>query len=156
MGVAVAPVTRPRAIGRADAVLGDAKEQCAEGSRQIATYTAIEQLARRIGDRSTAELAVSIRAQHEEMLLRIGRHVAPLTDAVVASEVDVDANHESRVARVEMFTSTEPWPGYDSLNIGEVRQRLDGADARLTRKVRVYERTHKARTGVLALTERTP
>lgn len=92
-------VTAPFRIGRgaapAEEVLGTAKAACAEESRQIAHYTAIEQLARRIGDEPIVALAVSIRTQEQEMLSCIAGHVGPLTDAVVAADVDVDANHRA-------------------------------------------------------------
>jgi hypothetical protein len=99
-------------------------------------------------------MAVGIRAQEEEMLLRMRRHLAPLTDAVVSSDVRVDANHESGVTTVDVLADTEPWPGYDSLTVRDVRARLAArGDRSLAHRVRVYERAHKARASVLSLTE---
>jgi ferritin-like metal-binding protein YciE len=64
-------------------VLKNAKDACATEALEIATYTAIERLARAVGDVETAELAVSIRADEERMLERVLRELPELTDAVV-------------------------------------------------------------------------
>lgn len=151
--MARAPFARPPHPSP-DEVLGAAKEGCATEAHQIAIYTAIERLARRIGDRQTADLAVGIRAQEEEMLLRTRRHVAPLTDAVVATDVRVDANHQSGVHTVDVLSDSEPWPGYDALNVRDLRSRLADGDPLMLHRVRVYERAHKARASILDLTER--
>src|SRR6202042_3063057 len=68
-------------------VLKNAKDACATEALEIATYTAIERLARHVGDDQTAELAASIRADEEKMLARILRELPKLTDAVVRAEV---------------------------------------------------------------------
>jgi hypothetical protein len=47
----------------------------------------------------------------------------------------------------------QPWPGYDAMNIGEVLERLTGADQTTRAMVRLYEETHKNRKGVLRGTE---
>lgn len=48
---------------------------------------------------------------------------------------------------------TAPWPGYEDMNVAQVRDRLTGADPTLRAMVRVYEETHKNRKGVLRATE---
>jgi ferritin-like metal-binding protein YciE len=55
-------------------VLKNAKDACASEALEIATYTAIECLAQRVGDDETARLAASIRADEERMLARILVH----------------------------------------------------------------------------------
>ncbi len=47
----------------------------------------------------------------------------------------------------------EPWPGYDAMTVGDVLERLTGANATLRAMVRLYEETHKNRKGVLRATE---
>jgi len=46
-----------------------------------------------------------------------------------------------------------PWPGYDAMNVGQVLERLTGADQTTRAMVRLYEETHKNRKGVLRATE---
>ena len=60
-----------RGSGGEEKVLKNAKDACATEALEIATYTAIERLARSVGDDETAELAASIRADEETMLKRI-------------------------------------------------------------------------------------
>ena len=72
-----------RGSGGEEKVLKNAKDACATEALEIATYTAIERLARAVGDQETAKLAASIRADEEKMLQRILREIPKLTDAVV-------------------------------------------------------------------------
>ena len=68
-------------------VLKNAKDACASEALEVATYTAIERLARSVGDQETATLAASILADEEKMLQRILREIPKLTEAVVRAEV---------------------------------------------------------------------
>ncbi len=60
-------------------MLKNAKDACATGALEIATYTALERLDRSVGDAQTATLATSIRADEEKMLQRILREIPKLT-----------------------------------------------------------------------------
>ena len=57
-----------RGSGGEEKVLKNAKDACATEALEIATYTAIERLARSVGDEETARLAASILADEEKML----------------------------------------------------------------------------------------
>ncbi len=83
-----------RGSGGEEKVLKNAKDASASEALEIATYTAIERLARAVGDDQTAELAASIRADEEKMLERILREIPKLTDAVVRAEVKGDPSFE--------------------------------------------------------------
>jgi ferritin-like metal-binding protein YciE len=68
-----------------------------------------------------------------------------------------ERRHQRRttvLARISALKADEPWPGYDELTADQVRARLGEADEELTKRVRAYERSHKARASVLAATER--
>jgi ferritin-like metal-binding protein YciE len=69
-------------------VLKNAKDACATEALEIATYTALEHLATRVGDEQTAQLAASILGDEERMLERIMREIPRLTDAVVGADVE--------------------------------------------------------------------
>jgi ferritin-like metal-binding protein YciE/uncharacterized protein (DUF433 family) len=83
-----------RGSGGEEKVLKNAKDACACEALEIATYTAIERLARRVGDDETATLAASIRADEERMLARVLREIPKLTDAVVRADVDGDPSYD--------------------------------------------------------------
>ncbi len=84
------PLDLVRGSGGEEKVLKNAKDACATEALEIATYTAIERLARAVGDDDTAALAASILADEEKMLERITRELPKLTDAVVRAEVKGD------------------------------------------------------------------
>jgi ferritin-like metal-binding protein YciE len=77
-----------RGSGGEEKVLKNAKEACATEALEIATYTAVERLARSVGDDQTAALAGSILADEERMLQRVLREIPKLTDAVVRADVN--------------------------------------------------------------------
>ena len=75
-------------------VLKNAKDAAATEALEIATYAAIERLARSVGDRQTATLAASIRGDEEKMLDRILREIPKLTDRVVGAEIDGEPSYD--------------------------------------------------------------
>jgi ferritin-like metal-binding protein YciE len=81
------PLDLLRGSGGEEKVLKNAKDVCATEALEIATYTAIERLARSVGDQKTATVAASIRAQEEHMLDRVMREIPELTEAVVQAEI---------------------------------------------------------------------
>jgi ferritin-like metal-binding protein YciE len=83
-----------RGSGGEEKVLKNAKDACASEALEIATYTAIERLAQRVGDDETAKLAASIRADEERMLARVLREIPKLTDAVVRADINGDSSYD--------------------------------------------------------------
>jgi ferritin-like metal-binding protein YciE len=69
-------------------LLKNAKDEAATEALEIATYDAIEALARASGDTLTARLAADHRADEERMLAALRRQLPALTGAVVAAEVE--------------------------------------------------------------------
>ncbi len=76
-----------RGSGGEEKVLKNAKDACATEALEIATYTALERLARSVGDEETATLAASILADERKMLERILREIPKLAEAVVSAKV---------------------------------------------------------------------
>jgi ferritin-like metal-binding protein YciE len=76
-----------RGSGGEEKVLKNAKDACATEALEIATYAALERLARSVGDGETARLAASIRDDEQKMLERILREIPKLTEAVVRADV---------------------------------------------------------------------
>ena len=83
-----------RGSGGEEKVLKNAKDACATEALEIATYTALERLARAVGDEETAKLARSILADEEKMLQRILREIPKLTDAVVRADVNGQPSYD--------------------------------------------------------------
>ncbi len=77
-----------RGSGGEEKVLKNAKDAYASEAMEIATYTALERLARSVGDDETAQLAASVLADEEKMLDRVLREIPKLTDAVVRADVE--------------------------------------------------------------------
>ena len=77
-----------RGSGGEEKVLKNAKDACATEALEIATYTALERLATRVGDEETAKLAASILGDEERMLERVMREIPKLTDAVVGADLE--------------------------------------------------------------------
>jgi ferritin-like metal-binding protein YciE len=88
------PLDLLRGSSAEEKVLKNAKDACATEALEIATYTAIEKLARAVGDDETATLATSILNDEEKMLQRILREIPKLTDAVVRAEVKGDSSYD--------------------------------------------------------------
>jgi ferritin-like metal-binding protein YciE len=84
-------------------VLKNAKDACATEELEIATYTALERLAIKVGDEQTAKLAASIRGDEERMLKRIMSEIPRLTDAVLSAEIEGHPSYEaSKTAAAEV------------------------------------------------------
>jgi ferritin-like metal-binding protein YciE len=94
LALGMMPLQLLRGSGGEEKVLKNAKDACATEALEIATYTAIERLAKRVGDDETARLAASIRADEEKMLERVLREIPRLTDAVVAADVEGDSSYD--------------------------------------------------------------
>ena len=112
------PFDLVRGSGNEEKLLKNAKDACASEALEIATYTALETLARAVGDRATATLAASILADEQKMLERVLREIPRLTEAVVHADVkgtgsyDVtttgagDAVHEAAAATKDAARKT--------------------------------------------------
>jgi ferritin-like metal-binding protein YciE len=83
------PLDLLRGHGGAEKVLKNAKDAAATEALEIATYTALERLARALGDDTTARMAASIREDEERMLAAIVDVIPALTDAVLGGRYRV-------------------------------------------------------------------
>jgi ferritin-like metal-binding protein YciE len=88
-----APLDLARGSGGEEKVLENAKDACAAEALEIATYTALEQLASAVEDDATAQLAASIRSEEERMLARVLREIPKLTEAVVRVDIDGESSY---------------------------------------------------------------
>ncbi|MFL5859200.1 MAG: DUF892 family protein [Solirubrobacteraceae bacterium] len=94
LALSMTPFDLLRGSSAEEKALKNAKDAYSTEALEIATYAAIERLARKVGDEQTAELAASIRGDEERMLERIMREIPNLTDAVVSAEIGAQPSPE--------------------------------------------------------------
>jgi ferritin-like metal-binding protein YciE len=87
LALAKTPLDLVRGASGEEKVLKNAKDTCATEALEIATYIALERVARAAGDVQTADLAESIRQDEQNMLDRVLGELPTLADAVIGSEV---------------------------------------------------------------------
>jgi hypothetical protein len=88
----------------------------------------------------------------EEVLV----HLSDLTPAALAKLRDHEHTHQNRapvLAGIDARQHSEPWPGYDAMDVDAVRAGLDGAGPDQLAAVLAYERAHQNRAGVLLATQ---
>jgi hypothetical protein len=59
------------------------------------------------------------------------------------------ANRATITDKIAKLTGDEPWSGYDEQSVDAISTAVGQADADIAKRVRTYERNHKARVGVL-------
>ena len=175
LALAKTPYDLVRGSGGEEKVLKNAKDTCATEALEIATYTAIERLAKAVGDDTTAKLAASIRKDEEQMLERVLREIPQLTvadgtydiaetgagetvkaaakavkrNARQARKVPGVAQAEGQVKGAVADESDLAIARYDSLTADEINARLPELSQIDLAKVDSYERRHENRTTVV-------
>jgi len=85
--LAKTPLDLLRGASPEEKLLKNAKDECASEALEIATYDALEALARQVGDDATAALAAELRADEERMLATLREQLPDLTAAVAGTEL---------------------------------------------------------------------
>jgi hypothetical protein len=145
-------------------VLKNAKDTCATEALEIATYVAIEHLARAVGDETTATLAASIRGDEERMLERVMRAIPKLAEAVADVEVKGKQSDDATTGAAQAVTEAGSVAQraaskvaeedlaiarYDQLTAEEIIEKLRGLSQIELAKTEAYERQHDNRSTVL-------
>ena len=94
LALAKAPLDIVRGSGGEEKVLKNAKDACATEALEIATYIALEHLARAARDTQTAELAASIRGDEEAMLEAIQAELPALARAVARADIGGEGSYD--------------------------------------------------------------
>jgi ferritin-like metal-binding protein YciE len=140
LALAKAPFDLLRGSGGEEKVLKNAKESAAAEALEIATYTAIERLARQTGDQDTARLATSIREDEQRMLDFVLGEIPALAEAV--AKADVNGRSSYRL--------TETGAGQSVREIGRQAQSAASGAARRTARAASPKRSEtpkRASTG---------
>jgi len=136
---------------------GEAAQQVRRAARTARKVPGVAQAEGQIkGAIATAgDLAIS--GYDERSAQEITERLPGLSQIELAKIDSYERRHQSRttiLARAATLRSQEPWPGYDELNVAEIRRALGAGDEHLARAVLSYERSHKARSGVIEAAER--
>ena len=166
LAVGKLPLDLLRGSDLEEKTLKNAKDAAATEALEIATYTAIERLARDIGDDETAKLAASIRAQEQRMLDRVLAEIPKLTDAVAGGErtaevTKIGAADATRKAARKTTAAAKraaperdlPIARYGKLTADEIVARLPELTQVELAQVETYERRNDNRTTVLSRIE---
>ncbi len=137
-----APMDLIRGGDRKEKMLKNARDEVMTEAIEIATYDAIERMARNVGDETTAQLAADIRDDEERMLENLRKEIPNLTDAVVRSQVRVQS-------RPVLAKEDLPIANYDDLNADEITKRLKGLSQDELAQVRAYEAAKENRKTIL-------
>jgi ferritin-like metal-binding protein YciE len=81
------PLHAVRGTSEQEKMLKNAKTEFSEEAEEIATYTAIEELAGTVGDKETAKLAKEIRREEERMASFLQKLIPQLVGAVAKAEI---------------------------------------------------------------------
>ncbi|MCW2922704.1 MAG: hypothetical protein JWM98_108 [Thermoleophilia bacterium] len=90
------PIDLLRGFSFSEKLVKNAKDEITIEAQEIATYLALEHLAREVGDTATARLAASIREDEERMMARLQRELRSLVADVVKAEVELDPQYDVR------------------------------------------------------------
>ena len=82
------PMDIVRGMSGEEKLLKNARDECGTEAMEIASYIALEQLAREVGDTETERLALSIRQDEERQLQRLLDEIPRLTTDVAKAEVE--------------------------------------------------------------------
>lgn len=87
LAMAKGPLHTLRGTSEPEKMLKNAKTEYSEEAEEIATYTAIEELAKKVGDKETAKLAKEIRREEERMASFLQKLIPQLVGAVATAEI---------------------------------------------------------------------
>ena len=142
LSMAKAPIDLVRGGDRKEKMLKNARDEMMTETLEIATYQAIERMARNVGDETTAELAADIRGDEERMLENLRNEIPNLTDAVVRSQVPARS-------RPVLTKDDLPITNYDNLTAEEITKKLKGLTQDELQQVQAYESTNQNRKTIL-------
>ena len=89
----------------------------------------------------------------EEIVDRLP-HLSQIDLAKIDAYERRNQDRSTILSRIGTLQASEPWPGYDELTVADVRRALGAGEEDLARGVLAYERSHKARSGVIEAAER--
>ena len=142
--LAKGPVDMIRGGNVKEKMLRNARDEATSEALEIATYDAIERMAKNLGDEKTAQLAAEIRDDEIEMLDALRREIPNLTDQVVRTQVGRLATGPRAVRSGDL-----PISRYDSLTAEDIVKKLNGLSQRELAVIESYEQMNESRKTIL-------
>jgi ferritin-like metal-binding protein YciE len=99
LAMAKGPLHAVRGTSEPEKMLKNAKTEYSEEAEEIATYTAIEEIAKKVGDKETAKLAKEIRREEERMASFLQKLIPQLAGAVATKEIPAPLRNGGRTTR---------------------------------------------------------
>jgi ferritin-like metal-binding protein YciE len=127
ISLAMAPLDMVRGSGGEEKLLKNAKDECASEALEIATYEALEVLARQVGDADTAALAAELREDEERMLETLHAQLPKLTAAVTGAELRDEPSYDVRTTgAAQALRRTRRAAGEAARDAGDAARRAVG------------------------------
>ena len=142
--LAKGPVDMIRGGNVKEKMLRNARDEATSEALEIATYDAIERMAKNLGDEKTATLAAEIREDEIEMLEALRNEIPNLTDQVVRTQVGRLATGPRAISSGDL-----PIARYDALTAEEIVKKLNGMSQRELAVVESYEAANDTRKTIL-------
>lgn len=148
------------AIERLASSVGDKATQALADSIRADEQKMLDRILREIPKLTEAVVRSEIRGNPSYDISKTGAADAArsASESVkgAARDTTSSAKRTARKARrvPGVAQADEPWPGYDELSVDEIRAVLDEGDEDRVKRVRIYERSHKNRSGVIDAAER--
>ena len=155
--VGLADEVTEKAAAAASKASGTAKETAKDTAKEARKVPGVEEAEGEargaVADEDDLPIANYDSLKAGEIVERLSR-----LSQVELGQVDAyERRHSGRktiLAKIDSLRGDEPWPGYDEQSAEEIESRVRDADDDEARKVRDYERRHKARKGVTEAAER--
>lgn len=136
-------------VGRGEALLTKTGSQARHRARRTPEIAAIEgEIAGLAGDADDLPIA-----DYDDLTAaQITSQLAGLSQRGLHQIEGYEASHQHRVTvlrHIDGLRGSEPWPGYDEMNVDEILPRLRALPADQRAELATYEQRHKKRSTVI-------
>lgn len=144
LALGMAPLQLVRGGSPEEKLLKNAKDECASEAQEIATYEALEALARQVDDEQTAALAADLRQDEERMLATLREQLPALTAAVTEAEVHGRSSYDvGRTGAAQALRETRRQAGEAVQGAAGTTRRAVGEAAETVREATGPSRTQE-------------
>ena len=141
--------------GHAQHELRDAVTDLLRRARRVPGVTRAETT---LGELTAAPEDLPIADYRTLTITQIIERLPALTQAQLGTLHGFETAHANRsrvLNKIQALREDEPWPGYDTMTVKEIRDRLSDADPAIARAARDYERRHHNRAHLLGAADPT-
>ncbi|GAA1282964.1 hypothetical protein GCM10009609_54550 [Pseudonocardia aurantiaca] len=141
--------------GHAQHELRDAVTDLLRRARRVPGVTRAETT---LGELTAAPEDLPIADYPTLTITQIIERLPALTQAQLGTLHGFETAHANRsrvLNKIQALREDEPWPGYDTMTVKEIRDRLSDADPAIARAARNYERRHHNRAHLLGAADPT-